>query len=283
METGDELWGFDATEVDTTAALGWDIDNTLPASPAVVDTDQDGFANSAYIADLDGRMWKLDVTPNLSNPAKWVEETIYEDSNNFPIVCKPAIWINPVSTDIVPRLYFGTGGDDRAPGDVNYSFLSLIDGAVPEVEWYLGDPAVLGLPMGKDRGDLDIGAKVWADPQQADFIVYFSTLIGSIDSVDPCESLAGVGKLYARFIQAEAGTEIGSTSLETFTGPVESLELSIKTRAAVTLGERQRTNEGTRKREVYIQEYDSTIQKLEQFAMALLKIRSWREIFKVIR
>jgi len=92
-----------------------------------------------------------------------------------------------------------------------------------------------------------------------------------------------VGKLYARFIQAEAGTLIGSTALQTFTGPVENLELSIKTRAAVTLGERQRTSDGTRKREVYIQEYDSTIQKLEQFAVALLKVRSWREIFKIIR
>jgi len=166
---------------------------------------------------------------------------------------------------------------------VNYSFISLIDGTVPEVEWFLGDPAVVGLPMEKDMGNLAVGEKVWADPKVADFIVYFSTLVGSIESVDPCESLAGVGKLYARFIQAEAGSLIGGTALKTFTGPVESLELSIKTRAAVTLGERQRTDDGTRKREVYIQEYDSTIQKLEQFAIALLKVKSWREIYKIIR
>jgi hypothetical protein len=283
VETGEEEWGFDVPEEDTTAALGWNIPNTLPASPAAVDLDQDGLTDRVYIADLDGRMWKVDVTPNLVNVNSWQEEVIYEDSNNFPIVCKPAIWINPVSTEIVPRLYFGTGGDDRAPGDVNYSFIALIDQTVPEVEWYLGDPAVVGLPMEKDMGDLAVGDKVWADPKVADFICYFSTLVGSIDSVDPCESLAGVGKLFARFIQAEAGTLIGSTALETFTGPVESLELSIKTRAAVTLGERQRTGDGTRKREVYIQEYDSTIQKLEQFAVALLKIKSWREIFKIIR
>jgi hypothetical protein len=283
VETGEEEWGFDVPEVDTTHTLHWNIPNTLPASPATVDMDQDGFTDRVYIADLDGRIWKVDVTPNLVNAGSWSEELIYEDSNNFPIVCKPAIWLNPVSGEIVPRLYFGTGGDDRAPGDVNYSFIALIDLAVPEVEWYLGDPAVVGLPMEKDMGDLAIGDKVWADPKVADFIVYFSTLVGSIDSVDPCESLAGVGKLYARYIQAEAGSLIGGTALKTFTGPVENLELSIKTRAAVTLGERQRTSDGTRKREVYIQEYDSTIQKLEQFAVALLKIRSWREIFKIIR
>ena len=283
VETGEEEWGFDVADVDTSAALGWNIPNALPASPAAIDVDQDGLTDSVYIPDLDGRMWKVDVSINLVNVGSWAGEVIYEDSNNFPIVCKPAIWINPIAVDIAPRLYFGTGGDDRAPEDVNYSFIALIDGTVPEVEWFLGDPAVVGLPMEKDQGDLAIGDKVWADPQIADFICYFSTLFGSIDSVDPCESLAGVGKLYARFIQAEAGTTIGSTALETFTGPVESIELSIKTRAAVTLGERQRTGEGTRKREVYIQEYDSTIQKLEQFAMALLKVRSWREIYKIIR
>jgi hypothetical protein len=282
-ETGETFWGFDVAEVDTTAALGWNIPNALPASPAVVDLNQDGLADRVYIPDLDGRMWKVNVSLNWVNATSWAATAIYTDSNNFPIVCEPAIWINPISAEIVPRLYFGTGGDDRAPGDVNYSFISLIDGTVPEVEWYLGDPLVVDLPMEKDMGDIAVGEKVWADPKVADFIVYFSTLIGSIDSVDPCESLAGIGKLYARFIQAEAGSLIGGTALQTFTGPVEFLELSIKTRAAVTLGERQRTGEGTRKREVYIQEYDSTIQKLEQFAIALLKVKSWREIFKIIR
>jgi len=230
--------------VDTTAALGWNIPNTLPASPEVVDLDQDGYSDRVYIPDLDGRVWKVDISIEFKKADDWQGVVIYEDSNNFPIVCKPAIWVNPISAETVPRLYFGTGGDDRATGDVNYSFISLIDGTVPEVEWFLGDPAVVGLPMEKDMGNLAVGEKVWADPKVADFIVYFSTLVGSIESVDPCESLAGVGKLYARFIQAEAGSLIGGTALKTFTGPVESLELSIKTRAAVTLGERQRTDDG---------------------------------------
>jgi len=282
-ESGETFWGFNITEVDTTASLGWNIPNTLPASPAVVDIDQDGYADRVYIPDLDGRVWKVNVKPNWVNSASWTAVAIYEDSHNYPIVCEPAVWINPISSEIIPRLYFGTGGDDRAPGDVNYSFISLIDGTVPEVEWFLGDPTALGLPMEKDMGDLAVGEKVWADPRVADFIVYFSTLIGSIESVDPCESLVGIGKLYARFVQAEAGSLNGSSALKTFTGTVESLELSIKTRAAVTLGERQKTDDGTRKREVFIQEFDSTIQKLEQFAVSLLKVRSWREIYKIIR
>lgn len=283
VETGNNLWVFDATEVDTTASNGWNIEVTFPGSPAIVDMDQNGYTDRVYIADLDGRIWKVDVSVPYQDANSWQEVTIYEDSNNYPIVNKSAVWLNPVSADIVPRLYFGTGGDDQAPDDVAYSFIALIDGNNPEVEWYMGDPTILGLPAEKDRGNLDVGEKVWADPKVADFIVYFSTLIGDIESVDPCESLAGIGKLYARYIQAEAGTLIGSTAFKTVVGTPERIELAIKTRAAVTLGERQRTEDGTRKREVYIQEYDSTIQKLEQFAIALLKVRSWREIFKIIR
>lgn len=283
VETGEVLWSFDASEVNTSGKLGWDIDVTIPGSPSIVDTNLNGYADRVYVADLEGRIWKVDVSPNLLNLKSWTAEVIYADSNNFPIVCKPALWLDPVTADLIPHIYFGTGGDDRAASDVKYSFIGLVDLETPEVEWFLGDSAVLNLPANKAVGDLDVGSKVWADPQVSDFIVYFSTLVGSIDSVDPCESLVGVGKLYARFVKAIAGSLVGSTAILTVTGPQESLTLSIKTRAAVTLGERQRTESATRKREVYIQEYDSTIQKLEQFTTALLKVKSWREVFKIIR
>ena len=282
-ETGEYFWGFYSGEVDTTVALGWNIPNTIPCSPSIVDINQDGHADRVYVADLDGRVWKVDVSIEYQDPTSWEAVVIYEDSNNYPIISKPAVWINYALGGTIPRLFFGTGGDDRAPSDVDYSFIALKDAPTPEVEWYLGDPTVLGLPEGKDMGDFSSGDRVWADPKAADYIVYFSTLTGSIDSVDPCESIVGVGKLYARFVQTVAGSIIGGTAFSTASGPQDSIALAIKTRAAVTFGETERAADGTRKREVYIQEYDSTIQKLEQSIGAILKIRSWREIFRVIR
>jgi hypothetical protein len=283
VETGEYFWGFYAGEVDTTAELGWDIPNTIPCSPSIVDIDQDGYADRVYVADLDGRVWKVDVSIDYQDPDSWEGVIIYEDSRNYPIISKPAVWINYVSGGTIPRLYFGTGGDDRAPGDAAYSFIALLDAPTPEVEWYLGDSTVLSLPAEKDMGDISVGERVWADPKVADYIVYFSTLTGSIDSVDPCESITGVGKLYARFVQTVAGSIIGGTAFVTASGPQESIGLAIKTRAAVTFGERERASGGTRKREVYIQEYDSTIQKLEQSIGAILKVKSWREVYRVIR
>jgi hypothetical protein len=124
---------------------------------------------------------------------------------------------------------------------------------------------------------------VWGDPVIANSVCYFNTLKGNIESVDPCENIIGVGKLYARYVESIAGAIFGATALKIETGPTESLQLEIKTRAAVTLGERQTTGSGVRKRAVYIQEYNSTIQKMEQAVLSSLKIRSWREIFRIMK
>jgi len=282
LEDGNSFWSFEAADIDTSASFP-NIQNAILSSSSLIDTNQDGYADRVYVGDLDGRVWKVDVSLGYQGPDSWYEEIIYEDSNNYPIISKPVVWINPYSGGTIPHLYFGTGGDDKAPSEATYSFIALIDGNTPEVEWYLGNPDVLSLPQEKDKGDLGVGEKVWADPVVADHIVYFSTFTGSMESVNPCENIAGTGKLYARFIQAVGGTAIGGTAFKTVSEPVESLTLIVKTRAAVTLGERERTQGGARKREVYIQEYDSTIQKLEQTIGAFLNVKSWREIYRIIR
>ncbi|MFQ6036977.1 MAG: pilus assembly protein, partial [Candidatus Aminicenantales bacterium] len=290
LETGDQFWKYKATEVNTKNVHGfsWNIKNTLPGSPSLVDIDQNGHVDRVYFADLDGRVYRLDASIEYRTQGRrrttWdnAVEVIYEDANNYPIITRPAVWVNATSMSPVPRVYFGTGGDDVAPADTTYSFVAVLDSSSPEVEWYIGDSALLNLDPAKDMGDLALGEKVWADPAVANNIVYFSTLTGNIEAVDPCSNLAGVGKLYARFVQAVAGSAIGSTALRSASGNIQSLDLASKTRSAVTLGETERV-QGSRKREVYIQEYDSTVQKLEQPVGAVLKVKSWREIYKVIR
>ena len=289
FETGNIFWMFDAGEVDTITDRGfsWNVQNTIPGSPSMVDSDLNGMVNSVYVPDLDGRVWKVDVTIPFVDIDSWSAEVLYADSNNYSIISKPEVWVNPMVQGAVPRIFFGTGGDDNAPNDANYSFVALLDNEAADqadrVEWYLGDPDILNLPAEKQVGVLGFGEKVWADPKIGDFIVYFNTLTGSIESVDPCENIAGIGKLYGRFIVSKAGTVIGGSAFRTAGGNVESLTLSIKTRSAVTLGEQSATESGIRKRDVYIQEYDSTIQKLEQVTGGLLKIRSWREIYRIIK
>ena len=291
IAAGESFFTFDAdpeknTKTGANGAVIWpngkNVARSLPGSPGIIDKNRDGYADRVYIGDTEGRLWKVDVGLEFLSSDPWEEELMYEDPNNYPIITKPAVWIEAGAPGALPRVYFGTGGDDKAPDDAVYSFIALIDGEDPEVEWYLGDPDILLLSEDDDRGDLSAGEKVWADPQIANSMIYFSTLTGNIETVDPCESLAGTGKLYSRYIRSVVGSPVGSTAFRTATGQVESLGLEIKTRAAVTIGETTQAG-GIRKKEVYIQEYDSTLQKLEQPAGPMLRIKSWREIFKIIK
>jgi hypothetical protein len=154
------------------------------------------------------------------------------------------------------------------------------------VEWYLGDPALLGgLPDTRDVGDLGLGSRVWADPVIADLIIYFSTLVGSIESANPCVNLGEGGHLYARYIRMSSAIPVGGTAFRATEGtPPEYLQLMSKARQAVTVGEAayDETSQVNR-REVYVQEYDSTIQQLVQPIGTMLRIRSWREVYRIIR
>jgi len=284
VETGNIFWKYGTTDVDTSGSFT-NIPNTIPGSPSLIDLDQNGFADRVYFADLDGRVYRLDTSTELDvKKASWDNtlEVIYEDANNYPIISRPEPWADSIAWGVIPKVYFGTGGDDRASSTTTYSFIALTDDASPEVEWYMGDPALLNLDPAKDMGDLGVGEKVWADPVVANSIVYFNTLTGSIESVDPCANLIGLGKLYGRFVQAVGGSALGGSAFKGAAGTLPSLDLASKTRSAVTLGDVERVGT-TRKRDVYIQEYDSTIQKLEQPVPAVLKVKSWREIYKIVR
>jgi hypothetical protein len=291
IDTGEVIWDTSVTEVDTSLFTAprvpySNIQATIVGSPSLVDTNADGYVNSVYVGDLDGRLYRLDVTSSLLS--SWTFTALYSDSNNYPIITKPAVWIDPYSDTKTPKIYFGTGGDDAAPADRDYSFVAITDlgAAGAGVDWYLGNSTALDIVSDKSVGSLGTGYKVWADPVVADFTVYFTTLRGSIENVNPCLNLGDAGRLYSRQLRVSGGIPIGGSALRTTsTVPAEYLQMVSKARRAVTLGEIQRTPapESISKREVFIQEYNSTIEMLANPVAALLQIKSWREIYQVIR
>ena len=255
----------------------------FPGSPTAVDADRNGRTNVVYIGDLDGRLYRMDMTS--SSTSNWNLTAIYTDRMNYPIITKPAVYLDPTTGGFPLHVFFGTGGDDKAPADRPYAILALTDdGSTAAVGWYLGDATELALPTEKRQGVLPTGEKAWADPVISDSIVYFSTLKGSIENVNPCLNLLdNIGRIFARFVQPMAGSVAGGTALKTAQGLArEDIQLVSKSRKAVTVGERQKAP-GTYKREVYVQEYDSTIERLEQSVGALLRIVSWHEVYKIIR
>lgn len=265
----------------------------IPGSPTAVDTNKDGLVDRVYFGDLDGRLYRLDMSG--SNPSNWNIDAIYTDYLNFPIITKPAVWLDPYAGSPHPRIYFGTGGHERGLGTYNpnddelatrdFSFVALVDEGGNNVwpEWYLGNPTVLSMSADLRVGELGTGSKVWADPVVADGIVYFSTLRGSIEAVNPCINLGEAGRLYARYVRMTSSIPAGGTAFKTAEGaPPEYLDLVSKARRAVTVGEAQSVGGRVNKREVYVQQYDSTIEMLEQPIGSLLRIKSWREVYRVI-
>jgi hypothetical protein len=262
-----------------------DIPVAIVASPTALDSDSDGEIEYVYVGDLDGRLYKMDLTN--STRTTWTLTAIYTDYLYYPIITKPAVWIDPFSDSKTPRIFFGTGGDDAAPATRDYSFISLLDAATPAVEWFIGNPTPLNLPVSKQIGSvggLGTGYKVWADPVIADFTIYFSTLPGSIENVNPCVNLGEGGRLYARVVRPATGVPVGGSALKSsdVVSP-EYLDMVSKARRAVTVGDVERLPGNVNKREVFMQEYNSTIEMLEHPVGSLLQIKSWREIYQIIR
>jgi hypothetical protein len=220
-----------------------------------------------------------------TNTNQTTPSEIYTDENFYPIITKPAIYPDPNTGGMPAKILFGTGGDDAAPADRTYAFFGFSDtGANATLEWYLGNPVELDLNADKKVGEMGAGEKIWSDPVIADKVVYFSSLMGSIENVNPCLNLGQTGRLYARYVEALAGGGLGASSLKSATGAaVENLQLASKARRAVTVGELQAGGGAASKKEVYIQEYDSTIERLEHPVSSLLRVVSWREIYKIIR
>jgi hypothetical protein len=300
LDTGAVIRTVQVTQVNTAGFTGarqpfryTNIMAAIVASPTAIDTDGNGYVNNVYVADLEGRIYRMDMTQ--TNPSNWALTNIYTDYLNYPIVTKPAVWLDPYDGSPVPRVYFGTGGHDRGLGTYNpptdeldlreFSFVGLIDGGgnTATVEWFLGDPARLNRDATLQVGSLGVGYKVWADPVIADGVVYFSTLRGSIEAVNPCVNLGEAGRLYARYIRPASAIPVGGTAFRTTEQtPPEYLQLVSKARRAVTVGEASRVAGRVNKREIYVQEYDSTIEMLEQPIGSLLRIKSWREVYRII-
>ncbi|MBM3295302.1 MAG: hypothetical protein FJY82_12390, partial [Candidatus Aminicenantes bacterium] len=282
LQTGKVFWKFNAGKSDVkNPAIKHR--KSVACSPRLVDIDLDGYADRMYIGDFFGRLWKTDLTQ-----ATWAPTAIYSDKTGLPILTRPAFWMNRAAGETTPHLYFGTGGDDSAPDDDLYSFIALVDGPTPTIEWIVGNKNDFsGLANSKVKGTLATGERVWADPVVSDEIVYFSTFVGDIENISFDTAAGEKGRLYARYVTHSNASLIGTTTL----GSSAFIELASKSRQAVVMGE-LRTN--PTQRDVLIQELDSTLQALTRGggtaqvddpkgSLYKLKIKSWREIIKIIR
>ncbi len=108
------------------------------SEPSVADVDGDHMGDFIYIGDLDGNMWKVDVTS--SSRASWglafggepLFTAINADGSRQPITTKPAVMRHPLSISEGVLVVFGTGkylevNDDATEGVPTQSVYAIWD------------------------------------------------------------------------------------------------------------------------------------------------------------
>jgi type IV pilus assembly protein PilY1 len=180
---------------------------SLPASPAIADTDNDGFIDTAYIGDIGGNMWRFKFCRQADSNcgiADWSGGLFFDSSSGN---IRPIYTMAALAKDSVGNLwvYWGTGDktDPTAANAQEHFYgvkdndrtstytVSDIDNITTAAGTYSGDSSKVGYRIQLSGS----GQKILADPTVFGGVVYFTTFTPASGS-NPCEQ-GGMANLFA--------------------------------------------------------------------------------------
>jgi type IV pilus assembly protein PilY1 len=240
LADGSVLWSY--TRYNNT-----DITHSMPAQPAIVDTDNDGFVDRVYLGDLGGNMWRfkfcLRPDPYSTDPLKsascgksnWSGGLFFDSATGA---------IRPIYTGAAAAkdsggnlwVYWGTGDKtDPTSPNAQEHFYAVIDkdqtnpGGL-QIDNLMQDTDVWNYTTKPDGYRIQLpggGAKILADPTVFGGVVYFTTYKPSSGN-DPCEQ-SGEASLFAINYSTGTGALSGSArSMSIGTGIPSAPVLSLK-------------------------------------------------------
>ena len=185
---------------------------SLPATPAVIDQDNDGFIDTAYIGDLGGNMWRFNFcrtqdinTTSGCGTTDWSGQKLFDGTsgtgNDRPIFANPTITIDPANNYWV---YWGTGNKmNPTSKDHTDYFYGVKDN--PSLTYTAADminisgnaAATVNVTKGFRRilgGSLDPGEKILSPAKIFKGVVYFTSYVPSKGG-DSCNT-TGTSNLY---------------------------------------------------------------------------------------
>ena len=231
LSNGAVLWSY--TRADNT-----NIKYSMPAPPAIVDTDNDGFIDTVYLGDLGSNMWRFKLCRSSDMPscgtANWSGGLFYDSSTG---AIRPIYTGAAAAKDASGNLwvYWGTGDktDPTAPNaqehfygvkDNRTSTYGLSD--IDNITTGVFDPqstTKVGYRIQLGGG----GEKILSEPTVFGGVVYFTTFTPPSGN-DPCEQ-GGDASLYAvNFTTGGGALPGGAKSMNIGTGIPSAPVLSLK-------------------------------------------------------
>jgi hypothetical protein len=194
LSNGNILWSYTRADDST-------MNYSLPASPAIVDVDNDGFIDTAYIGDLGGSVWRFKFCgagASACNPSNWSGGRLFAASGE-PIFIMPTVtkdyngnlWVDwgtgdktdPTASN-AQAYFYSLKDNDRSTTYTKSDLQNITSGTYPasatKPGWYIN---LAGQ-----------GEKILSEPTVFGGIIYFSSYTPPAGG-DPCDQ-AGTAKLY---------------------------------------------------------------------------------------
>jgi hypothetical protein len=203
LSNGNILWSYTRADDST-------MNYSLPASPAIVDIDNDGFIDTAYIGDLGGSMWRFKFCgagASACNTSNWSGGRLFAASSG-PIFIMPTVtkdynghlWVDwgtgdktDPTTSNAQENFYAVKDDDRSTtytiSDLENITSSTYSGSATKPGWYIN---LAGQ-----------GEKILSEPTVFGGVVYFSSYTPPA-SGDPCDQ-TGTATLYGLNYTTGAG------------------------------------------------------------------------------
>jgi type IV pilus assembly protein PilY1 len=236
LSNGQILWSY-------TYGNDANMQYPIPAAPAIVDIDQDGFIDTAYVGDLGGNMWRFKFCragdmPNcgISGQAvNWTGGRLYSSATAQPIFQTAAVAVDNQQNTWV---YWGTG-NHMSPKDTTTSdtIFAVKDDDRTTTYTIGGLKNVTSSGASYGTGDTTdgyyinlqgTGEKMLADPTVFGGVVYFTTYTPPTGGGDLCAQ-SGTSSLYALNYTSGNGAFGGSSrSMSLGAGIASSPMVSMK-------------------------------------------------------
>jgi hypothetical protein len=198
LSNGSILWSY-------TKATNSDMDYSIPAPPAIVDKDNDGFIDAAYVGDMGGNMWAFDFCGAAASAScgtgNWTGRKLLAQPTG---TIRPIYSGAAVSKDTAGNfwVYWGTG-DKQCPADSNAQEKFI---AVKDAGGSYAFSSLKNITSGTYNPTTDSqqgwymnfsgsGEKMLSEPTVFGGAVYFTTFTPSSGGSDPC-SPGGTSSIY---------------------------------------------------------------------------------------